>query len=484
MTLAAKSTADRANLTPSSERLVNCYAYPAPEGAKAPLVIRAVPGLRDWCTVSPPFLRELTRVENSLYALANGGLYRISETGAASFLVAIPDDPNATMCGHRDKITITANGVYFVWDGTLSAPSGNAFSEFGSVIFLDQFTLFSERGGRRVGWSTVGDPETLNGLYFATAEARDDKIIRLVEFGGYFSVLKEHSVELWGSTGLGGSSAFRRIDGAVLDRGIKSFRLVAKSPDMVVFVGEDDTVYQTTGAAPSPISPPNVNQALRDGEPTHCFYYEDRGHRFFVIRFHDRPSWVYDASMGYWHERAIGTDHKPWGAVSSALCYGQWHIGDRMGRVQRLGALPYDTTQPMRRMIRSRNLYVDGKRFTVPEIQVVGLFGNYDVEEVAPNWETDQNGFPIYDQDGFWLEAQEQGPVTTTRRPGRIEGRFSKDGGHTFGLPKVRNIGRVGQYRAEAKWHALGQFQDMVAELSLTDPVDVPLLSDAYVVVS
>lgn len=486
LVLAAKSTADRNNLTPSAERLVNCYAYPAPEGAKAPLVIRSCLGLREWATAPGPFLRDMVRVEGQLYVLAAGSLLRVERGGAVTFLAPVPDDPNATMCGHRDAVTIVSDGNYYVWNGALVTPTGNAFDSFGSVIFLDQFTIFSEKDGRRIGWCEVGDPTALNGLYFATAEARDDKIVRLVDVpGGYFAVLKEHSVEIWGNTGLGGFNAFRRIDGTVLDRGVKAFKLVARTPDGVFYIGEDDVAYQVTGAgSPVPISPPNVNQALKSGTPTHCLYYEDRGHQMHAIRFADRPAWCRDGATGYWHERAAGADHKPFGAVASAFCYGEWLLGDRLGGVYKLGQAPYDGMAPMRRTIRSRNLYVEGKRFSVSELEVEGLFGKYEVEETAPNWETDENGFPILDEDGNYILAEVQGAVEYLKRPGKIELSLSRDGGHTFGPPKVRAIGKVGQYRAKAEWHALGQFEDMVAELSMTDPVDVPILSEANVRVS
>jgi hypothetical protein len=417
--------------------------------------------------------------------VARSGLWRLKD-GSSTFLAALPDDRKAMLCGHRDKITITADGVYYVWDGdALTQPAGGAFSDVGSVIFFKQFTVMSERGGRRIQWSAVGDPETLNGLYFATAEARDDRIIRLIEFGDYFAVMKEHSVELWGATGIGGSSAFRLTEGGVIERGLKDFCLACRTPDGVFFIGEDNVAYFAgLGSAPSPVSTATVNSAIATGEPTDCCYYEDRGHRFCVLRFDDRPAWVFDVSLGTWHERAHGVDLRPWDVVASAFRNGNWHLGSRIGQVSTLGDAPYDGAFPMRRVIRSRNLFSEGKRFRIALLEIEGLFGKYEVTEVAPNWLTDSNGFPLLDQDGRWIEANDQWPVTYQNRAGYIDLKVSKDGGHTFGLPKRRSIGRVGYYRAKAKWQALGQYEDFVAEFSMTDPVDVPILSEASVQVS
>lgn len=200
--LAASSSANRSNPSPTTEALTNCYAVPAPSGALAPLVIRSVPGLRSFSPLPGPFLRALARVEDRIYAVSAGGLYRVNEDGTSAWLAAIPDDPNTVIAGSRDVVTITAGGAYFTWDGTLTQPTGGAFDSMGSVAFLDQFTLLSERGGRRIQWTEPGLPATLDGLFFATAEARDDKIIRLVDTMGYVAILKAQSVEVWGASSL------------------------------------------------------------------------------------------------------------------------------------------------------------------------------------------------------------------------------------------------------------------------------------------
>jgi hypothetical protein len=51
-------------------------------------------------------------------------------------------------------------------------------------------------------------------------------------------------------------------------------------------------------------------------------------------------------------------------------------------------------------------------------------------------------------------------------------------------VPKLRDVGRVGKYKATCEFRALGQFEDMVVEINQTDAVDVPLLSEAAVDVS
>jgi hypothetical protein len=127
---------------------------------------------------------------------------------------------------------------------------------------------------------------------------------------------------------------------------------------------------------------------------------------------------------------------------------------------------------------------MDDKPFSIAELQLLGLFGNYSIAETAPDWLTDQNGFPLVDQDGQYLIASEQGPITTTPRPGRVWARFSRNGGFSWGTPKLRNIGRAGEHGVTVKWRTLGQFRHFTMEINITDPVDVPLMSEGIVTVS
>jgi hypothetical protein len=302
-----------------------------------------------------------------------------------------------------------------------------------------------------------------------------------VDTSGYVAVLKESSVELWANTGLGAESAFARVDGSVLDRGLKAFNIVTKTPDGVFYIATDDRAYIGSSGGASPVSPPNVVENIKHGSPTHVFYYEDRGHQFHVIRYDDRPADVFDATTGSWHQRSSGVEHKPWDIISAVACFGQWHLGSRTGSIYRFGATPEDSSGVLRRTVISRPLYNDDEPFTVSKLMLIGLFGSYSIEETAPNWVTDQHGFPITDQDGVYLTASVQGPVTTTKRPGRIWARFSRDGGHSWGTPKIRNIGKAGQWGVAVKWQSLGQFRHLTVEVNITDPVDVPLMSEAIV---
>jgi hypothetical protein len=393
-----------------------------------------------------------------LYAVSKGRLLRVNRDATTADLAAVSDDPNTAMAGHRSSVTITADGNYYVWDGSsISQPGSGRFSSEGSVCFLNQFTIISELDGREVEWTEVGDPEDRNALYFATAEGRDDKNVRLIDSASNFIVFKEQSLELWGSAGVA-EEAFARIEGGVIETGLKEFNLVAKGASNVFFIGHDDVAYMMRGADMKAVSTPAINQCLARNDATHCFYYEDRGSQFFVIRFSDRPAWVFDLATGIWHERSTGVGHAPWDIIAAEFCYGQWYLADRLGAIYTLGIEPHDNGLPMRRTIVPMAIYMDGEYFTVWEFELLGRFGTSTITESGPNYILDTMGWPITDEFGDGLLAQAQDAQDTTRGA-RIWLRVSPDG-YKWGLPKTREVGRSGEAEIVAMWRSPGRQPD------------------------
>jgi hypothetical protein len=481
LSLASKSAADSFNKSITSERLVNVYPVPAPLGAQAMYELRSCPGLRAKGAVPGPFFRAFRAVEGVLYAVSKGELLRINADGTVAHLADVASDENTSMAGHRSNVTIAAGGNYYVWDGTsISQPGSGRFTSEGSVAFLNQFTLLSELDGREVEWTVVGDPTARNALYFATAEGRDDKNVRLIDSGANFIVFKQQSLEIWGSAGAA-ESAFARIEGGVIETGLKEFNLVAKGASNVFFIGHDNVAYIMRGAELQPVSTPAINQRLKRNDPTNCFYYEDRGSQNYVIRYADRPADVFDLATGIWHERSTGVNHAPWDIIAAEFCYGEWYLADRSGGIFTLGIEPHDNSQPMRRTIVPMAIYLDGEDFTVWEFELLGRFGVSTITESGPNLILDTMGQPITDEFGEGLLAQAQDAQDTTRGA-KIWLRVSRDG-YTWGAPKTREVGRSGETELVAMWRALGSFRKFVVEINMTDPVEMPLLSDANVVV-
>jgi hypothetical protein len=446
-----QSSRNDADWSANTERLVNLYPEPMPEGGAARYTLRSVLGSEDWAQLPGVFLRDMAVVPTNgterLYASMAGRLWDISPAGLVAELGVVSDCPETTLAGNNGVVCVVCGGTYRIWDGTtLSFPAAGAFSDFGAVEFLGGYTILTERNGRKFQWSALADASTLPGLNFATAEARDDALVRPVAVNGNLWLFKKHSTEIWALTGLAGENAFTRLGGGVHERGLLGVRLVAKAPNAAFFVGDDGVCYITNGAELAPVSRTPVETAIKDETPTHCFYYEDEGHKFCVVRFRNRPAWVYDLSTGLWHERA--SLENGWKAVAGANVYGAWRTGGDDGRIVRLARNNRDNGDPLIREATSQTLDLQGGRFRVPAVEFMGRVGRTDIG-----------------------------------RDAQMMVQFSRDGGNTWGAHRWRSMGDLGEYDKRLVFRSVGQARRLTARIRITDPTDLRLWSAANVAV-
>ena len=211
---------DPDNWQASSSRLVNCYRE-ASQG-KTGHIIKSDLGTTAFSSVSGVFFRAMAEIEGNLYVSCGSALHKIDVSGGAVSLGATADSAEASIAGNNGDVTLCVGGNYYVWDGaSLSTPSAGAFSSFGSLDYVGNYTVLTELNGRRFQWSALADAGTLPGLNFSSADGRDDKIIRGAAIGGVFYIFKEKSHEVWYNTGESGANAFQRQAGGVVDTGLK-----------------------------------------------------------------------------------------------------------------------------------------------------------------------------------------------------------------------------------------------------------------------
>lgn len=444
----SQSTRDSDNISASTERLVNLYPEPLPDGARARFSLKSVLGTEAWAETPGVFVRALKVVgsDGQTFGAIGGSLYEFSSDGSHFVRGSITDDAKTSIAGNNGDVTVAAAGSYYVWDGTtLSTPTAGAFSSFGSVEFIGNYTVLTELNGRRFQWSDLADASTLPGLNFATAESTDDALLRAVAINGNLWLFKESSIEIWALTGQSGANAFARLGGGTLDTGLADYGLITKFPGGAFFVGNDGIAYITSGAQLQPVSIVSVETALEDGTPTNCFYYEDEGHKFCVIRFSDRPAWVYDIVTGLWHERASGSS--AWDATASVKAFGSWRVGQSGGNIGRLVRNNADIGQAIIRQATSRTLYIEGRRFRVPMVEFLGRVGKSNLG-----------------------------------RDAEVMVEFSRDGGQTWGNEIWRSMGSQGEYEARMVLRNVGQARNLSARLTLSDEADLTLYSRANVV--
>lgn len=436
-----QSARDADNLTGATSRLVNVYPEPTVGGQPW---LKSVLGMDEHAQLDGVFVRALDEVGGVLYAACGGKLVSIAADGSITILGAVTDGAEATISGNNGKVLCCIGGKYYMWDGlALTEPAAGAFSAFGSVTYLANYTILTEVGGIKVQWSKLGDASDLDGLNFATADGRDDRIVRALAINGVLWIFKETSREAWYETGQAGPDAFLRMAGGVYDIGLAGFGLIAPIVGSAFLIGSDGRAHLVNGNGLQPISTPPVETAIKSFRPKHCFSYEDEGHTFCVVTFKDCPAWVYDVATGEWHERAEGADLGPWGAAVSAQWNGRWYVGRDTGEVSVLRRTNRDGALPLVREVTSETLRLDGRRFAVRELE-------------------------LFPRQGF-----ADGTMGLT---------LSRDGGLTWGEEKARAIGPVGNYGGRIIWRNLGLARQLTAKVRWSDPAEINLNTLARVV--
>lgn len=442
ITFAGQSARDASSPASQTARLLNLWREPVPSGGKTQHLLRAAQGMEQLAALPGVFAKDLFEVDGAVIALVGNGLSKVSTDGVLPIGTVASSETG--QIGRNGKyVTVVSGGRYYVWNPdtlALTEPAAGPITALASVGYLAGRTLLGEAGGTRFCWSDIGDPYTLNGLNFASAEQRDDKLVRLMVVNGAIMLLGERSTEMWAATGQGGAAAFGLLGGSIVDRGLRAFELVCAVEGGMFLVGNDGLAYLVAGNSWTALSSAAVNTAIKEGDAKACVYWEDRGHKFAAITFGDRPAWVYDFTTGEWWERCEGAGD-PWRATASARFDGGFVVGLDNGSLYRLTNAAQDLGAALFRQATSFPVFNGGKWFTLAKAE-------------------------FFMGQGF--EAQ----ASIMLEIGR---------GETFGPVRHKAIGGLGEFGKPVVFRALGRHRMAVARLTITDPVDIPIYSDAEV---
>jgi len=444
-TFFTQAARDESNIAATSEELVNVYPEQAAGDARTRINLRSVLGEVEFADIGQPIVRAAETANGSFWTVLAGNLYQVAADGSVSNRGVVGNSNETSISGNGTNVCVVANGDYSVWNGTtLTNPTAGAFSDFGSVTFSDYDTILTELNGRRWCWSDTADPTTLDALNFATAEARDGDILRAEVDQAQVFLFTEVCVEVWRSTGVSGSSRYRRLTVIDQGRGLKGYHLMISDAFGIFFVGNDNVAYILSGSGIMPVSTPAVQSDIADGDPVSATYYEDRGHKFISINFSDRPSQTYDLTTKLWHRRQTGVTRAPWALKRMATAYGKWLGVDDFGVVVELARTGSDRGQPLARIIRGKPIYMEGSKFSVAEFEALCAVGETDLG-----------------------------------RDAEVMLRWSRDNGQTWEGPQTGSLGTLGAYETTVRFYGLGRGESFTPELSCTEVADIVFYSDA-----
>ena len=424
---------------------INCYMEQIEGlGEMRQLTQVSVPGMTQIGTLAGA-IRGMRSVNGRLFVVAGPTFYEVSTTGVATIRGSVTsENPFVGMAHNSTQLCLTdgSNGYVFNLASnvftTISSPGWQGSFD---VAELDGYGIFIRPKTDQFYISKNDDFSTFNAIDFSSADSQPDSIVTQRVLHRELWLMGETSTEIWVNSG-DISFPFVRYNSVTLDIGIVGKRAAIVAADSIMWIGKttrgSGIVYLARGHQPQRVSTRAVEQALAkstDLSAATMWAYQVDGHEFIGINAPGLPStWVYDAAIQQWHERAEWSAGWQQGRVSHVCSHsGLQIVGDATGKLYTLSQTVYTNgTDPL---VRER---------TWPH-------------KISPSMQ------PI----SFHILQL----ACTTGYGGTVTLEISNDGGMTFGPPLLRSLGAIGRFMQRIRWMPLGTAFDRVFRIRCSDAV-------------
>jgi hypothetical protein len=441
--------------------LVNCYAEPDGEDGDVRHVRDA--GISSFGTNLGGEFRGMIAIPGSLYAVVGTKVYQYPAFGGAGTVLtgSIPGEGPVYLARNNAEIpdvvaVAPGNGAFVITSSGVQSYPDTDVGQPNSVCIFNQFFFFSYGDGTMR--ATSPGSTDINTLDNAEAEYKPDTLYRVIPAGGVLLAFGSSSIEVWGgSVNDPPGFPFSKMQG--IDRGLIGPNALSGHQDGfgggIIFVGDDDGVYQFASGSPTKISPPDLDrliQKVADKLTIEVMTYASRGHLLAVVQCADW-SWLFDLNTQKWHIKRSYL-RSNWRATQAVQAFGKWIVGDRV--TGQLGAVNSDAKtelgEPLRFSVETGPQKNFPMRMRVKWVHVFATVGA-----------------------GMATGAE---PIETDPT---LEIEFSGDGGLTWTIPRQCKIGRqaVGRQSISANNFGRATGQGARWRFSVADPVDVSIMGAA-----
>lgn len=458
--IASRGLARRRTLRANIERHVNYMPKRTEPGAeKSGFYREQVPGLTLLATM-PGAVRGVYWADTRLFVVAGAGLYEVASNWTTTLRGTLSTSSGWVSMAHGLLELVVVDGP----SGYALQLGSNVFEQIidpdflGSrrVSFLDGKFQFVAPGTQQFFWSSgIDDGRTYDGLDYASAESGPDNIVAHLVDHRELWLFGTAGTEVW-SPFPAGDQVYARNNGASIEVGCAAPFTPQKIDNSIYWLGYDKlgqgivwTAGGQSGYQPIRISTQDLEEAaekLDDLSGAYAWTYQDAGQTFYCLQIPGlETTWVYDASVKKWHERAeiIDGNFQPWRADVHAFAFGAHVVGDAAGNLYEVDPFEYtfNGAPIYREWTTPHSAASDRSRVTYDSARIDITAG-----------ETDSGLAPV------------------------IELRYSNDGGSTWSSWRARSSGRVGEYSKPVKWDRLGQGRDRVWQFRTTDNAKVSII--------
>ena len=413
-------------------------------GAKSSYILESFPGLVLF-SAGVNRNRGVFAHKNVLYQVSGTDLVSISSAGARTLLGTIPGRGRCIFDALVDSIIIVTGGRVFEWNQTTLTEGTPADFETPDAVTVINNQAIYDGDESRFCVSDVGLPLTINGLNYGSAESKADEMVRPFAFNEVVRMFGTETIEGWWNSGEG-NPPFDRLEGGILNIGLKAIESVAANDRNIYFLGSDSQVYVIAGGDLSPVSPQPITREI-DGFTTAsdaigwCMNYQ--GQEFYVLTFiTDDKTFIYPEG-GEWFQLSSGVTGGKYAGQGYAFCYGKHLVTDHVSNVYYLSDSTYSENGSVIQRTRD-SAPIHG-----------GLFGQ-------PGKSIEMNSLTL---------IMETGVGTVSDTDPMVMLSFSDDGGKTWSEQMFGDIGSMGEFQREIRWDGLGSFESRIIRIQTSDDV-------------
>lgn len=413
-------------------------------GAKSSYILESFPGLvlfsagvnRD---------RGVFAHKNVLYQVSGTDLVSINSSGTRTMLGTIPGKGRCIFDAMVDSIIVVTGGRVFEWDGSTLTEGDPADFETPNAVTVINNQAIYDGDESRFCVSDVGEPLTINGLNYGSAESKADELVRPYAFNEVVRMFGTETIEGWWNSGEG-NPPFDRLEGGILNVGLKALESVAVNDRNMYFLGTDSQVYVISGGDITPISPQPITREIDNFTNAAdaigwCMNYQ--GQEFYVLTFiTDDKTFIYPEG-GEWFQLSSGVVGGRYIGQGYAFCYGKHLVTDRTSNIYYLSDSTYSENGSVIQRTRD-SAPIHG-----------GLFGQ-------PGKTIEMNSLVLIMETGVGT-VSETDPVVMLS--------FSDDGGKTWSEQMFGDIGSMGEFQKEVRWDGLGSFESRIIRIQTSDAV-------------
>jgi hypothetical protein len=333
-----------------------------------------------------------------------------------------------------------------------------------TITFQDGYFIGVDKGTGNFFLSDLYSNDWLP-LNEANASGASDILIAAVSCNRQLYLLGAKSTEIWWDSGQSGSTPFQRQDGRFSQVGCAAPNSVAIVGETIFWLGSNSQgggiVYSLDNSMPTRVSNHAIEfaiQKIADLSGATAYSYQQEGHYFYLLNIPGTNStWVYDVSVGQWHERESTSQGNTIRHIGQTHCLlnGSHIVGDyRNGNIYAYDLDTYtDNGEIVNRIRETPHVSESLNRLFYKLLEVDMQFG-VGLDNISSN-------------------PNEPTPGSDPR----ITLQISNDGGQTWGNPIYASMGKIGRYKTRARWQRLGSSRDRVFRLTVSEPVRCTLLS-------